>query len=260
MIYAIGDIHGQKDMLDGALALIEADGGPDAQIVFVGDYTDRGPDSKGVIETLINGQKAGRNWTCIKGNHDQMFSHWVRDGNEHDAHIKSGKSWLHPALGGPTTLASYGIAEGNDPVFDRKDGVDHLNTFFAGDKALTKAELLDLSQTSVPQDHLDFLDALPLYHETDDLLFVHAGIKPGVAMPDQDPQDLIWIRGGWLDDTRDHGKLVVHGHTALDTPKHEGNRVNIDGGAGYGRPLVPVVFEGRDAWNLTPDGRVPLRP
>jgi len=68
MIYAIGDIHGQKDMLDQALALIEADGGQDAKIVFLGDYTDRGPDSKGVIETLIEGRNAGRNWTghCSK--------------------------------------------------------------------------------------------------------------------------------------------------------------------------------------------------
>ena len=112
-IYAIGDIHGQLDMLKAAHARIEADkarvGDPDAQIIHLGDYTDRGPDSNGVIQYLIDGIAAGKPWLAIRGNHDRMFSRFVRHGIAHDAQIKSGKSWLHPALGGVDTLASYGV-------------------------------------------------------------------------------------------------------------------------------------------------------
>jgi len=260
-IYALGDIHGQKEMLDRALALIEADGGQDAKIGFLGDYTDRGPDSKGVIDTLIKGRDAGRNWSFVKGNHDRFFSRWVQQGQEHDPRVKSGISWLNPRLGGTATLASYGVTSTREPEFHRQeDGLEYLKHFFNGDQLMSPKDVHAQTQEAVPQAHLDFLDALPLTHETDDLLFVHAGIKPGVALKDQDPEDLLWIREGWLDDPRDHGKLVVHGHTALDHPKHEGNRVNLDGGAGYFRPLVPVVFEGRDCSALTPSGREPLKP
>ncbi|MBL4813166.1 MAG: metallophosphoesterase, partial [Rhodobacteraceae bacterium] len=112
MIYAIGDIHGQKTMLDHALALIHADGGQDARIVFLGDYTDRGPDSRLVVEALMEGFEQGRNWVAVRGNHDRMFSRYVRYNNEHDPRISSGKGWLHPALGGQTTLASYGVDAG----------------------------------------------------------------------------------------------------------------------------------------------------
>ena len=71
---------------------------------------------------------------------------------------------------------------------------------------------------------------------------------------------LIWIGDGFLDSDHDFGRLVVHGHTALDAPQHFGNRIDLDGGAGYGRPLIPAVFEGRDCWLLTDQGRVPLNP
>lgn len=78
-LYAIGDIHGQLDMLHNALDLIETDGGRDAQIVFMGDYTDRGPDSRGVIDLLIEGRDAERNWTFLMGNHDRMFEGFLRE-------------------------------------------------------------------------------------------------------------------------------------------------------------------------------------
>lgn len=92
------------------------------------------------------------------------------------------------------------------------------------------------------------------------MVFVHAGIRPGVPMTDQQETDLVWIRTGFLDDRRDHGFLVVHGHTALDHATHYGNRVNIDSSAAYGGPLTTVVLEGRDVWRLTDTGRVPLQP
>lgn len=259
-IYAIGDIHGQKEMLDRALALIAADGGEDAQIVFVGDYTDRGPDSRAVIDTLIAGRDAGRNWVFLKGNHDRMFSNFVQQGIEHDPRVKSGISWLNPRLGGSATLASYGI-EGEMHFAPRRGNELEFLVHFEGDSGmLDKSALQQQAQAAVPVAHLDFLETLPLWHETDDLLFVHAGLRPGLPVAAQDPEDLLWIRSPFLETKRDFGKLVVHGHTALDYPQHFGNRIDLDGGAGYFRPLVPAVFEGRDCWLLAGHGRVPLTP
>ncbi|WP_370302073.1 metallophosphoesterase family protein [Pseudooceanicola sp.] len=236
-IYAIGDIHGQLAFLEQALAWIEADGGPDAEIVFLGDLVDRGPESRAVIERLIAGQAAGRRWTVVKGNHDRMFSRFLSDGTLHDDQVKSGIGWLHPRLGGAATLASYGVTEAETRPF---------------------AEVLEQARQAVPATHRNFLETLPVYEERAELLFVHAGIRPGVALAEQAEDDLVWIRTGFLDDTRPHPWLVVHGHTALDVPCHHGNRVNLDGGAGYGRPIYPAVFEGREVWLLDEGGRMSL--
>lgn len=238
-IYAIGDIHGQHTELVRVLSLIEADGGPDAEIVFIGDYTDRGPASCAVLDTLIAGVAAGKPWHCLKGNHDRMFSWFMRDYPQHDAYLPIHLYWLHARLGGDTTLASYGVTMKET---DRQTDVH----------ALAKA--------AVPQAHVDFLDGLALCHETDDLFFAHAGIRPGVPLADQSEHDLLWIRKEFHTDPRDHGKLVVHGHTPVEQASHYGNRINIDAGAGYGKSLTAVVFERRECWSLTQSGRVPLRP
>ncbi|MGJ8587344.1 MAG: metallophosphoesterase family protein [Yoonia sp.] len=259
-IYAIGDIHGQKVMLDHALALIAADGGDDAQIVFLGDYTDRGPDSRAVIDTLIAGRNAGRNWVFLKGNHDRFFTRYVRQGVQHDPRVKSGINWLNPRLGGAATLASYGVEAEMQFTTDRKTGLEVLKSCKGPNGPMDATGLHKKAQRAVPATHVDFLESLPLWHETDDLLFVHAGIRPGLPINAQDPEDLLWIREPFLESTEDFGKLVVHGHTALDYPQHFGNRVDLDGGAGYHRPLFPAVFEGRDCWILTGHGRIPLTP
>ena len=238
-IYAIGDIHGQKEMLDHALALIVADGGENAQIVFVGDYTDRGPDSRAVIDTLIAGRNAGRDWVFLKGNHDRLFYRFMDDPCWYDPAMMSELHWLDPRLGGATTLASYGV---DDATEDGRIAAHRL------------------AKERVPQAHLDFLEGLPLTHRFGDLFFAHAGVRPGVALADQADVDLIWIRKEFIDDPRDHGALIVHGHTVIDAATHYGNRVNLDGGAAYGRDLVPAVFEGREVWTLTDAGRVPLVP
>ncbi|MHA6264211.1 metallophosphoesterase family protein [Arenibacterium sp. CAU 1754] len=238
-IYAVGDIHGQIDFLEQALDWIAADGGPDAEIVFVGDLVDRGPDSRGVIELLMQGQASGRPWQVIRGNHDRMFARFLSEGIIHDARIKSGINWLNPRLGGITTLQSYGVSNPEEARLER-----------------TLAE----AREAVPQKHLDYLKGLPFYVERSDKLFVHAGIVPGVALEEQDDEDLIWIRDPFLNDTREHPWLVVHGHTAIDMPFHHGNRVNMDGGAGYGRPIYPAVFEGSQCWLLGDGGRIPLVP
>lgn len=238
-IYAVGDIHGQIDMLHNALHLIEADGGADAEIVFLGDYIDRGPDSRAVVQLLLDGKTAGRNWTMLKGNHDRYLSRFLDDATVYDSGTRTGLFWFNSRLGGDTTMASYGVeAEDGAPI----------------------APIHQAALANVPDDHRRFMADLSLYHTTDNLLFVHAGIRPKVPLAEQTENDLIWIRDGFLDNKTRHPWLVVHGHTALDAPYHFGNRIDLDGGAGYGRPLYPAVFEGRDCWLLTPSGRLPLLP
>lgn len=259
-VYAIGDIHGHSAQLDHALALIEADGGPQAEIVFIGDYTDRGPDSPGVLDRLTAARRAGRPWTFLKGNHDRMFEYFVTRGIEHDSMIRSGKSWLNKSLGGPHTLASYGVRAGLDETADMGALVDHLGSFEADAGEMAAPDLVAEARARVPGCHLEFLAALPLTHRVDDLFFAHAGIRPGVPLDAQTEDDLVWIREPFHRDPRDHGPLIVHGHTPVVAPTHYGNRVNIDTGAGYGEPLVPVVFEGRAVWALTDGGRQAVVP
>jgi serine/threonine protein phosphatase 1 len=236
-IYAIGDIHGQLGALERALGLIEADGGRDAPIVMLGDYVDRGPDSRRVLDLLIEGLAAGRSWISIKGNHDRYLTRFLSDMRTTDPRTRPGLTWLHPRLGGDKTLASYGVSAAEDMALE---------------------PILEAAREAVPRTHVDFLEGLPLHHEAAGKLFVHAGIRPGVPLPEQDEDDLVWIRDEFLEHEGSFGPLVVHGHTALDHPEHFGNRVNLDGGAGYFRPLHPAVFEGHRCWLLTPEGRVEL--
>jgi serine/threonine protein phosphatase 1 len=113
---------------------------------------------------------------------------------------------------------------------------------------------------AVPASHRAFLAGLPTLIQRGDVVFVHAGIRPGVPLDQQVEDDLTWIRDGFLTDPVSHGPLIVHGHTVVDAPTHYGNRVNIDSGAAYGGPLSSVVIEGRDVWHLTDAGRVKLVP
>ncbi|WP_425040584.1 metallophosphoesterase family protein [Primorskyibacter sp. S187A] len=231
-IYAIGDVHGQFDKLADALELIEDDGGPDARVVVLGDLVDRGPDAFRVIELLRLGCAEGRDWTVLLGNHDQMFLEFLRTGETHHHRIVSGISWLNDRMGGKTTLASYGV-----------DTEQPLRDMQAQARAL------------VPQSHVDFLNELPLVYETGGLLFVHAGLMPGVTLEEQNPEDLLWIREPFLSHEDPFEWLVVHGHTAIDAAQHYGNRVNLDSGAGRGGDLSVAVFEDNDVLLLTPMGR-----
>lgn len=241
--YAIGDIHGQIGLLCHAHALIAADraqtGDHAAPVIHLGDLVDRGPDSRGVIDLLVAGIAAGQPWQVIKGNHDRMFAGFLQDIRYHDAGLRSELAWLHPRLGGSATLASYGVAN-------------------AGDRPIAPVHAEAVA--AVPPAHGQFLQSRPAWLLRGEVLFVHAGIRPGVDLHDQTEDDLVWIRSPFLEDRRDHGVLVVHGHTALDQPAHRGNRVNLDSGAAYGGPLTVAVFEGRDVWTLADKGRVPLVP
>ena len=240
-LYAIGDIHGHLGLLRAAHDLIADDmarHGP-GPVVHVGDLVDRGPDSRGVIDFLIDGLAGGADWVVLKGNHDRMFSRFLFDPFEPEPGLRAELSWLHPRLGGADTLRSYGVAN-------------------AGDRPVEKVHADAVR--AVPQAHLDFLAARPTLHRAQDAAFVHAGIRPGVALSDQTETDLVWIREPFLSETASFGPLIVHGHTALDQATHYGNRLNLDSGAAYGGPLSAVVIEGREAALLTPDGRRQLVP
>lgn len=239
--YAIGDIHGHLALLIRAHDLIAEDQARHGAgtVVHVGDLCDRGPDTRGVIAYLMRGLAEGQDWVVLKGNHDRMFEGFVSDIAYHDPGLRADLSWLHPKLGGAQTLESYGVAH---PA-DRPLAPVHADAVAA-----------------VPAAHLDFLRSRPTLLRQGEAVFVHAGIKPGVAFEDQDETDLVWIRKPFLEDRSDHGALIVHGHTAIDWPTHYGNRLNLDAGAAYGGPLPPVVIEGRAAYVLTAKGRQRLSP
>lgn len=239
--YAIGDIHGHIDLLRAAHTRIAKDklacGDNDSPIVHIGDLVDRGPDSRAVIDYLARGVAAGENWVVLKGNHDRMFSIFLGDPNAQDPGLRTEFSYLHPRIGGGSTLASYGVANASDRPL-----------------APVHAEAV----AAVPADHLAFLASRPTSFAHGEALFVHAGIRPGVAIKDQTEDDLVWIRDPFLGYRGNFPWLLVHGHTALDAAVNYGNRVNIDSSAAYGGPLTAVVIEGRTVSVLTDAGREPL--
>lgn len=241
--YAIGDIHGHLALLHTVHGWIQADrarvGDAEAPVVHLGDLVDRGPDAPGVIEFLMRGQMAGQNWVVLKGNHDRMFGLFLDDPLAQDPGLRSQYSYLHPAIGGAATLTGYGVRN-------------------AGDRPLRPAHAEAVA--AVPKAHRDFLAGLPTTFQRDRALFVHAGIRPGVPLENQTETDLLWIRAPFLDHLAPHPWLVVHGHTAIEEPRHYGNRINIDSRAAYGGPLTGVVIEGDAVFRLGPDGRVPLHP
>ena len=239
--YAIGDIHGHLDLLHQAHARIAQDmarHGP-APVVHVGDLVDRGPHSAGVVEYLRAGIDAGQDWIVLKGNHDRMFTIFLDNRRAQDPGLRADLSWLHPRLGGATTLASYGVRSPADrPVRS------------------VHAEAVAL----VPAAHRSFLQTRPTLYQRGAAVFVHAGIRPFIPLNRQTETDLVWIREPFLSEPASHGPLIVHGHTALACATHYGNRLNIDSSAAYGGPLSAVVIEGRDAWLLTDRGRAALIP
>lgn len=237
-LYVIGDVHGHLDKLKAAHERIFRDGSRDAVIAHVGDLIDRGPDSRGVVDYLMTGQDRGRPWVVTRGNHDRFLPQYLLQPDWVDPSLSSKEHWtLHSGLGAPDTLRSYGV-----------------------DTALPPERLLAEAKRAVPARHATYLASLPLYFLHPLALVVHAGVRPGVDLQDQAEEDLVWIRQGFLNNLHDHGPLVVHGHTAIQTATHYGNRLNVDGGAAYGRPLCAAVIEKGAAHLLTDNGRVPLEP
>jgi serine/threonine protein phosphatase 1 len=238
-VYAIGDIHGHLDKLVELHEWIARDQAKHGEgpIVHVGDYTDRGPNSKGVLDYLIAGEAAQKNWQFLKGNHDRMMAWYLQETPVRDPRLKAEFEWIHPRLGGLETLQSYGI-----------------DTKLLGD------ELHRASRAAVPHAHINFLNGLRTSAEFDGVLFVHAGIRPGVPLKQQTEDDLIWIRDEFHFSRADHGRLIIHGHTPVEDVFHYGNRVNIDTGVAYGGPLSAVVWQDGQVWRITKRGRVKLLP
>ncbi len=223
-IYAIGDIHGchaQLERLHTAI-LADAAGAPARRLlVYLGDYVDRGPESKAVLETLTQAPPDGFERIFIKGNHEDFMLQVLDD-----------KSVFLPWLmnGGDATCRSYGIEPTAPP-----DGSDDLLGWLQ--QALREA---------LPGPHRDFLAALQLHHVEGDYYFCHAGIRPGVALEAQVDEDLMWIRDPFLASRASHGKVVVHGHTPVGAPERRANRIGIDTGACYGGQLTAVVLDGHE--------------
>lgn len=237
-VHAIGDIHGELDKLREAHARVADHAGEQALIVHVGDLIDRGPDSRGVVEYLREGQARGRNWVVLKGNHDRFLPRFLQAPDWVDPGLSTPLRWgEHEGLGAEATLRSYGL----DP-----------------DQPLARLHAEALRK--IPAEHAAWLDALPIWYLHTLALFVHAGIRPGRDLADQDEQDLLWIRREFLDDSGDHGILVVHGHTPVPVVEHHGNRLAIDTGAVFGGALSVVELSADGVSLLTEAGPVPIPP
>ena len=221
-LYAIGDIHGCPDLLRRLHGLIlkDAENAPGARkvCVYVGDYVDRGPNSFGVIDMLINEPLEGFERHYLKGNHEDFLLTFLKDGTGADM-------WLWN--GGRQTLESYGIdLWGPDILYD--------------DAPALRTQL----RAALPEDHLGFLKGLALSHREGDYLFVHAGIRPGRALEEQTEFDMMWIRDEFLDSGEDPGFVVVHGHSVRTEPDQHPNRIGIDTGACHSGRLTALVLEG----------------
>ncbi|MCW3797074.1 serine/threonine protein phosphatase [Sphingomonas sp. BN140010] len=224
--YGIGDVHGRLDLLVELLDRIREDHaarGDTAELllVFLGDLIDRGPDSSGVVELVRTGPIPGARTVALAGNHEEVLLRLL--GGERGLLAQ----WL--SFGGDACLASYGA----DP------------RLFEG---LPESEGLAELQRLIPPEHRDFLASLADTFRFGDYLFVHAGLRPGTALHNQSPRDLRWIRQPFLDDPRDHGMTVVHGHTITEEVDIRTHRIGIDTGAYRSGVLTALAIEGDQHW------------
>ena len=223
-IYAVGDIHGRVDLLRRLHAMIadDAAAAPDRRrlAVYLGDYVDRGEASRQVVELLLDEPLAGFETVCLRGNHEEMMLTFLED-------AAAAPMWMFN--GGDATLYSYGVGH--------QEGATPEERHAKLQRALRRA---------VPERHLAFLRALPLYHVEGDYLFVHAGIVPGRPLAQQTSEDLLWIREEFIHSPADHGKCVVHGHTIVPAPDIRPNRIGIDTGAYFTGVLTCLVLDGHD--------------
>jgi len=193
-IFAIGDIHGCLEKLEKMFSLLEIS--KDDTVVFLGDYVDRGPQSKEVVGFVIDLKKK-HNVICLLGNHEEMFLNCLDGINEN----------LHLMNGGLTTIRSYG--------------------------------------GSIPREHMEFFKSLLPYYETEEYIFVHAGLKPNIPLEEQDIEWLTWIRYEFINSKYDFGKTVIFGHTPLEFPLVEENKIGIDTGAAMGGMLTCIELPRR---------------
>ena len=219
LVVAVGDTHGRLDLLERLWPQVEdvvrLSSARERTLVFLGDYVDRGLQSRELIDRLLTGFP-GFETVFLKGNHDETLLQFLDD-------PKLGEVWRN--FGGIETLRSYGI--------ERKPGEDW---------AQTRAEFAE----RLPAMHLKFFRSLQLHYACGDYLFVHAGVRPGLLLDHQSEQDLLWIRDEFLNSTMSFGRIVVHGHTPERQPVVRANRIGIDTGAYMTGVLTALVLEGRE--------------
>lgn len=225
-IYAIGDIHGRADLLSQLLSCIEADCRQRpvqrAITVFVGDYIDRGRHSRDVIDLLLRWRER-QEAVFLRGNHETFLARFLSDSKT----LGDWRQW-----GGLETLLSYGLQPTINPGRDEQE------------------RLADQLANSLPKEHFDFLESLELSYGCGDFFFVHAGIRPGVPIDEQAEEDLLWIREEFLAYEPPFERMIVHGHTPVETADFRSNRINIDTGAFATGRLTCIVIEGGDIMQL----------
>jgi serine/threonine protein phosphatase 1 len=220
-VYAIGDVHGRADLLSELFSRIDDDLRAHPRVnsieVFLGDYIDRGPNSREVIDLLIERQQK-HDTKFLKGNHEDCVLRLLSDPTVF-------LEWK--MIGGLSTVLSYSVAPSghHDPQ--------------------THARIASALAEAMPDSHHRFLRSLALSFTLGDYFFAHAGVRPGISLAAQSPHDLLWIRDDFLLHEDDFGKVVVHGHTPAREPEIRANRINIDTGAyATGRLTCLVLQDG----------------
>lgn len=226
-VYAVGDIHGRCDLLDTLLAAIAQHArqspGQHHVVVFLGDYLSRGLDSRAVVERVRTWRPELPGTTTVvalKGNHEDLALRFL------DGDLEAGQHWFD--YDGLDTLAHYGVVA-PAPAARDADALQSLRQGFA---------------QALPPEHLAFLRGLPVSHREADYHFVHAGVRPGVALQAQSEHDQMWIRKRFLESQADHGAMVVHGHSIDPEPVVRPNRIGLDTGAYATGVLTCLVLEG----------------
>ena len=218
-LYVIGDIHGRLDLLDRLIDEIDRDAkdlGVNSLTVTIGDYIDRGPDSRGVLERLLSNPFPG-DYVALKGNHEALLQTFLEN-------PAVGFQWRR--LGGLETLRSFGVPAAALMVGKNYD------------------QAAEQMRAALSPDHTKLLGSLRLSLTVGRYFLCHAGVRPGVLLERQKPNDLLWIRDEFLNSTMDFGKIVVHGHTPTLEPEVMPNRINIDTGAFATGRLTCIVLEG----------------
>ncbi len=233
LVYAVGDVHGRADLLEKMHAAILKDSldvpAERKLVVYLGDYVDRGPSSKKVVDILLERPLTGFERVHLMGNHEAFLIEFLND-------LEAGPGWFFN--GGLATLSSYGVKIGKHDELSY-DVLQRVQEEFRG---------------KMPESHRDFYKNLEFSRTEGDFFFVHAGIRPGVALDNQTDEDMLWIREEFLGSEEDYGKVIVHGHTITWEPEVRPNRIGIDTGAFASGVLTALVLEGREQDFLTVSG------
>lgn len=223
--YVVGDVHAQCELLLDLMKAVEQDNAgrapADLQLIFLGDYIDRGLQSAQLLGILTKASQF-ENAVFLRGNHEQLLL------DVHGGSIESAMIW--PKIGGASTLSSFGVDIGS---FDLSDPID----------------VIEATQRAIPAEVIAWLSSLPLSYQLGDYYFVHAGVRPGVPLENQSERDQLWIRDEFTKSPRFHGATIVHGHTVNPQgPSIAENRIGLDTGAYKTGRLTALGLEGEERW------------